>query len=233
MNKPLCLHIPALIAGRPANICWPVVSGAEGYILERKTNQDEFTAIYYGLGNQEFLAHKSKTWLELDTEARTWADIDRDQKTWKEIENQTEHVGFTDRVPSDASWVQYRVKAVSATSESEWLESPEVAVQQSEGYYDTATISLTKGTSYFKTVTGEEIVALGGEMEINYTPSELEIVSCIAKKNDHIFQSETDVAGSIRIICDKDIPSEKMWSGPVILIEFRALVSGETVIHLM
>ena len=95
MNRPECLHIPALHEGEQAEISWGAVEADKNYIVERVFNES-FLQVLSGY-----------TWDNLESINEPWSRYDQDALTWQQIETRTGKGQHWERLDYDQlSWLQ-------------------------------------------------------------------------------------------------------------------------------
>lgn len=98
MNRPECLHIPALHEGEPARITWGTVEADNNYIVERVFNESflqslsGYTWDNFDSTNEPWCIHDQATlnWHQIETrtgKGQHWERLDYEQLSWLQLEN--------------------------------------------------------------------------------------------------------------------------------------------------
>ena len=109
MNRPECLHMPALYEGEQAQISWGMVKPDSNYIVERVFNEsfiqaltgctwDNFDSInepWSRIDQADLNWHqietrtgKGQNWERLDYEQSSWSQLENHSYTWQQLETQ-------------------------------------------------------------------------------------------------------------------------------------------------
>ena len=109
INQPDCLHVPELLGGQMAVLCWQAVDGAAQYDVEAcfDTEFGDTTAT-------------GKSWLSVENSNRAWSHIDANMADWDGIESvpesHTVYKGAGTAVPSPDSGLKWkRIDALDET----------------------------------------------------------------------------------------------------------------------
>ena len=239
MNSPNCIHLPSLVRGYPAKIHWGPVSGAEGYVLERRLagESGEFTGgfspVFQGMPPMVDYLHRGMSWQEIRAAAASYTRIRELACQWRRVSRLgkgkwEKDAQYADRFPDDAELIQYRVKAVGGGEESAYKKSGITKVHDHAPADDDLELAVKAGEIVYLVVAAEAVQFFPTEMTLYYDPAQLRLLELKGNIDPNPFMTD----GMAEFSFGREVPEDMAFTGLVALGKLEAKVSGSVQIQM-
>lgn len=228
-----------MVRGYPAKIHWGPVSGAQGYILERRLAGEDgvfnadFAPVYQGMPPMVDFLHRGMSWQEIRAAAVPYARIRSLGLQWRRVQRLgkgkwEKDAQYSDRFPDETEFIQYRVKAYGGGAESAYKKSGITKVQDYAPADDDLELAVKAGEIVYLAVAAEAVRYFPPEITLYYDSAQLRLLEL--KGNIAADPFLTD--GMAEFSFGREVPEDTVFTGLVALVKLEARVSGKAFLQM-